>query len=103
MDALSCKTSDHDGLRTAFINAATLEIENCFSIDLADRCAMETAHVVISNLQLGLRVDLSLFRQQQIFAVLDGVGFLRMLMNSNGAVKHTDRVPSEHPLKQFAA
>ena len=52
--------TNQDLLRLAFINAPALKIENAIRVHLADRRAMETAHIVVSNFELRLGVDLSL-------------------------------------------
>ena len=60
IDDFPRKAADQDALRLAFINAPALEVENGLAVHLPDRRAMEAAHVVVSNFELRLRVDLSL-------------------------------------------
>jgi len=60
MDDFRSEPADQDPPRLAFINAPALEVENGIRVYLTDRRAMETAHVVVSNFELRLRVDLSL-------------------------------------------
>src|SRR5262249_45579404 len=103
IENLAGETADQDALRLAFSNAPALEVKNGIRVHLPDRRAVETAYVIVSNFELRLGVDLSLLREQQVFAVLDGVRLLSILVNHDRAIEHTFPIPGEHALVEFAA
>jgi hypothetical protein len=103
VDDLVGKPTNQDAPPLTFINTSTLEVEKRFRIDLSDRSAVKAAHVIVSNLQLGLRVDLSVFGKEKVLAVLHSVGLLRSLADGNGAIEHAFTFPGKHAFIQLAA
>ena len=57
--------------RFLLADAARLQVEQRVLLNLPDRCAVCTLHIVRVNLQLRLRVDLRVVAQQQVAIRLD--------------------------------
>src|SRR5262245_24897963 len=103
MDNLAREPMNHDLPGLTFIDSSTLEVENRLRVDLSDRGAVETAYVVIANLQLGLGIDLGVLREQQVLAILHGIRLLCVFANRNGAVEHALPLPRKESFVQLAA
>src|ERR1044072_3363506 len=95
-DDFAGKPLHQNSPRFNVINASALKVENGIGVHLADRRAVETANVVISNFELRLSVDLRLSGQQQILTVLLGVTLLCFLPNHNCTVEYTLAIPSQY-------
>src|SRR2546426_12521295 len=103
VDNLASESANQNSLSFIFRNTTAHEVKNSIRIDLADRRAVETTDVVVSNFKLRLRIDLSLSGEKQIFTMLDRVRLLGILVNRDHAIKHTLCVPGEHAFVQLAA
>src|SRR6185369_12869122 len=71
------------------IDSARLQVEQLFLVDLSDRRAVRALHIVGVNLQLRLRVDARLLRQQQVLVRLHRIGLLCALTHEDLAVKNS--------------
>ena len=79
-------------------DAARLQVEHCFGVQLADGRAVRAAHVVGQNLQFGLGVDDGVVGEHQVLVGLLGVGLLRVLADEDLAVEDRARVAVQNAL-----
>src|SRR5215208_3647720 len=79
-----------------WIDAACLQVKEFLRIDLAHRCAVRAFHVVGVNLQLRLRVDAGLVRQQEVLVGLQRISLLRAFTNEYLAVENRPSVAVEN-------
>ena len=100
---LGGEPANQNSFRFSFRNTTALEVKNSIGIDLADRRAVETPDVVVSNFKLRFRIDLSLSGEKQVFTVLYRVRLPGILVNRDRAIKNTLCVPGENTLVQLAA
>ena len=89
--------------RGHFVDSARAQIEQRIFFHLADGRAVRALHVVGVNFELRLGVDLRVIGKQQVAVGLLGVGFLRVLVHDDAAVKHAVRVAVEDAVVELAA
>src|ERR687886_407860 len=66
------------------VQAATLQVENHLLVDRPDRRAVGAAdHVVVQDLQLGVRVGFGSIREQDVLLLLAGLGLARRLVDAD--------------------
>jgi hypothetical protein len=91
---------DRPGLSVG--NASASKIKHLLSVELADRSAVATFHVVREYFQLGLRVNLGVRRQQQGLVHLVAVGLLGTPSNLDLALENAVGTTGEHVLDGLA-
>ena len=84
-------------------DAAGAHVEQHALVELADRRAVLALHVVGEDLELGLRVDERLLREEEVLVLLDGVGLLRAGADDDAAVEDRAGAAVEHALVELAA
>ena len=83
--------------------AARLQVEHRLFIQLPHRRAVRALHVVRENLELRVRVDRRVVREQQGAVGLLGVGLLRVDADDDAAVEHGLRLAGQDALVQLVA
>ena len=102
-NAFPGKSTQQKISRQYFVDSARAQIEECFLIDLPDGCAVGALHIVGVDLQLGLGINLRVIGEEQVAVGLLGIGFLRIFVNDDSAVKNTVRVVIEDAVIELAA
>src|ERR1035441_1385819 len=74
VDDVLCERVSQQAARLLFADAARLQVEQRFSIQLPDGSAVRAAHIVGMNLQFGLGVDYGIVRQHEVLVGLFGIG-----------------------------
>ena len=77
------------------------QVEHGVLAELTDRRAVCAANVIRVDLELRLRIDFSLAREQQVLVVLDRVGLLRVLANDDLPVKHSAGIAVQYALVEL--
>ena len=103
VQAFACERHQQQPARRHFVNSARAQIEQRIFFHLADGRAVRALHVVRVNFELRLGVDLRGIGKQQVAVGLLRVGFLRVLVDDDAAVKHAVRVAVENSVVKLAA
>ena len=88
---------------SAVADAARLHVEHRVFVELADRRAVRALHVVRENLELRLRVDLRVVREQQRLVRLLRVRLLRVLTDDDLAVEDRAGLAGQDALVELVA
>src|SRR5690606_24557229 len=96
------RVNEHTASRS-LRHAAVAQGEQRMLVEMADRCAVRTLHIICPNLELRPRVDARIGRQQQALVGLKSVGLLRILTHDDGSGKYSGGLPGVHALVQLMA
>src|ERR1035437_1985426 len=87
----------------AFADAARLQVEERFAVELADGGAMGAAHIVGEDLQLGFGIHHGVVGEDQVLVSLLGIGLLGVLADDDFAVEDGVRLAVEDALVELVA
>src|ERR1035437_4344360 len=87
----------------AFADAARLQVEERFAVELADGGAMGAAHIVGEDLQLGFGIHHGVVGEDQVLVGLLGIGLLCVLADDDFAVEDGVGLAVENALVEFVA
>src|ERR1039458_6793661 len=89
--------------RFPLANAARLQVEQRFAIQLADSGAMRAAHVIGIDLQLRLGIHHRIVGEHQILIGLLGIGLLRVFADDDFAIEDGVRLARQNSFIHFVA
>src|ERR1035437_8131461 len=87
----------------ALADAARLQVEERFAVELADGGAMGAAHIVGEDLQLGFGIHHGVVGEDQVLVGLLGIGLLCVLADDDFAVEDGVGLAVENALVEFVA
>src|SRR5664279_5140943 len=87
----------------ALADAARLQVEQGFGVELADGGAMGAAHIVGEDLQLGFGIHHGVVGEDQVLIGLLGIGLLGVLADDDLAVEYGVGLAVEDALVEFVA
>src|SRR5450759_252689 len=87
----------------AFADAARLQVEERFAVELADGGAMGAAHIVGEDLQLGFGIHHGVVGEDQVLVSLLGIGLLGVLADDDFAVEDGVCLAVEDALVELVA
>ena len=103
VDDLAAEGTGEHAHRLGPGNGARLQVEQGVFVQLASGRGVAAAHVVGVDLELRLRGDVGVVRQQQVLVRLVGVGVLGASMHVDPAAEDAGGSSPQHPLVELVA